>query len=155
MPLNQPVVGAAAAAAAPPRRPLRSMLRFSRSGSWLVLAGLCLTLWLTVYWGILPRIERMASPARGTGDSRAGGPVRIGRSAPRAAAGCLASSCATSPLLDAQQRPALQLPRVEARLSPAALLAFELRFDQLLIEGPQLEIRRDARAGGCSSPAWT
>lgn len=60
MPLNQPVVGAAPSQLrppTPPRRPLRSMLRFAL-GLVLVLAGLCLTLWLTVYWGILPRIEQ-------------------------------------------------------------------------------------------------
>jgi hypothetical protein len=57
-------------------------------------------------------------------------------------------------LLDAQQRPALQLPRVLASISPQSLLAFELRFEQLLIEGAQLEVRA-TRPAGSSSPGST
>ena len=48
-------------------------------------------------------------------------------------------------LLDAEQREALRLPRVVAALSPRSLLALELRFEQLLIDGAELEVRRDAQ----------
>ena len=49
-------------------------------------------------------------------------------------------------LHDRQQREALRLPRVNAALSARSLLALELRFEQLHIEGAALEVRRD-RAG--------
>ena len=45
---------------------------------------------------------------------------------------------------DADGREALRLPRVAAALSARSLLALELRFEQLLIDGAQLEVRRDA-----------
>src|SRR4030095_2571092 len=47
-------------------------------------------------------------------------------------------------VLDAEQRVALRLPHVAAALSPRSLLAFEPRFEQLLIDAPALDIRRDA-----------
>lgn len=146
MPLTQPVVGAAASphrSPASPRRPLRSLLRLVL---WLIFvaASLFLTLWLTLHWGILPRIEQWRPQLEAQASRALGVPVRIG--------GITATSHGWVPsfelrdvtLLDARQRPALQLPRVAAALSPRSLLALELRFEQLLIEGPQLEIRRDA-----------
>ena len=120
------------------------MLRFAL-GLVLVLAGLCLTLWLTVYWGILPRIEQWRPQLEAQATRALGVPVRIGAIRAESRGWVPGFELRDVTLLDAQQRPALQLPRVEARLSPASLLAFELRFDQLLIEGPQLEIRRDAQ----------
>ena len=48
-------------------------------------------------------------------------------------------------LLDAGGRVALRLPRVVAALSPRSLLALDLRFEQLLIDGAELEVRRDAQ----------
>ena len=53
------------------------MLRFSL-GLVLVLAGLCLTLWLTVYWGILPRIEQWRPQLEAQATRALGVPVRIG-----------------------------------------------------------------------------
>ena len=47
-------------------------------------------------------------------------------------------------VLDAEQRVALRLPRVSAALSPRSLLALEPRFEQLLIDGASLDVRRDA-----------
>ena len=47
-------------------------------------------------------------------------------------------------LHDNQKRPALELPRVVAALSPRSLFALEPRFEQLLIDGAHLEVRRDA-----------
>ncbi len=149
MPLNQSVVGAApaqpglSAPARPARRHVRSALRFAL-GLLLVLAGLCLTLWLTVYWAILPRIEQWRPALEAQAGRALGVPVRIGAIRVESSGWVPAVELRDVSLLDAQQRPALQLPRVVATLSPRSLPAFELRFDQLLIEGPQLEIRRDA-----------
>ena len=60
MPLIQPVVGATPsqpALPASPRRPLRFALK-AAIGLLFVAASLVLTLWLTLHWGILPRIEQ-------------------------------------------------------------------------------------------------
>jgi uncharacterized protein (TIGR02099 family) len=119
------------------------MLRLA-IGLVFVLASLLLTLWLTLHWGILPRIEQWRPQIEAQASRALGVPVRI--------SGIVAASRGWVPsfelrdvsLLDAQQRVALQLPRVAAAISPRSLLALELRFDQLLVEGPQLEIRRDA-----------
>lgn len=145
MPLNPPVDGAAASPhrlPAAPRRTLRFVLRLA-FGLIFVAASLFLTLWLTLHWGILPRIEQWRPQLESQASRALGVPVRIG--------GITATSHGWVPsvelrdvtLLDAQNRPALQLPRVAAALSARSLLALELRFEQLLIEGPQLEIRRD------------
>ncbi len=147
MPLNPPVVGPAPPqprSPAPPRRPLRSLLRFAL-GLVIVAASLCLTLWLTLYWGILPRIEQWRPQIEAQASRALGVPVRIGALSAESRGWVPGFELRDVTLLDAQQRPALQLPRVVATLSPSSLWAFELRFEQLLIEGPQLEIRRDAR----------
>ncbi len=146
MPLIQPVVGAAPSqpvSPATPRRPLRFALK-AVIGGMFVAASLVLTLWLTLHWGILPRIEQWRPQVEAQASAALGLPVRIG--------GIQATSSGWVPrfelrdvvLHDAQNRPALQLPRVVAAISPQSLVALELRFDQLLIEGAQLEIRRDA-----------
>ena len=146
MPLIQPVVGAAPSQPASPatsRRPLRFALK-AVIGLVFVAASVVLTLWLTLHWGILPRIEQWRPQVEARASAALGLPVRIG--------GIQATSSGWVPrfelrdvvLHDAQNRPALQLPRVVAAISPQSLVAMELRFDQLLIEGAQLEIRRDA-----------
>ncbi|MFT3664035.1 YhdP family protein [Piscinibacter sp.] len=146
MPLNQPAVGAAPATSGPPAaswRLLRALLRLSL-GLLLAVASLFLTLWLTVYWGILPRIEQWRPELEAQASRALGVPVRIGAIRAESSGWVPGFELRDVSLLDARQRPALQLPRVVATLSPRSLAALEPRFDQLLIEGPQLEIRRDA-----------
>ena len=148
MPLTPPVAGADVSPhrlPAAPRRPLRFVLRLA-FGLIFVAASLFLTLWLTLHWGILPRIEQWR-PQLETQASRAlGVPVRIGGISATSHGWVPSVELREVTLLDAQGRPALQLPRVAAALSARSVLALELRFEQLLIDGPQLEIRRD-RAG--------
>ncbi len=147
MPLNPPVVGAAPPqprSPASPRRPLRSVLRYAL-GLVLVAASLCLTLWLTLYWGILPRIEQWRPQIEAQATRALGVPVRIGALQAESRGWVPGFELREVTLLDAEGRPALQLPRVVATLSPSSLWALELRFEQLLIEGPQLEVRRDVR----------
>ena len=146
MPLIQPVVGAAPAQpalSASPWRPLRSLLRYA-IGLLFVAASLLLTVWLTLHWGILPRIEQWRPQIEAQASRALGVPVRIGRIEARSSGWVPSFELHDVTLLDAQQRTALQLPRIVAAISPQSLLALELRFEQLLIEGPQLEIRRDA-----------
>lgn len=87
----------------------------------------------------------MATPHRGAGQPRdrgAGGDrSRRGALTRLGARGRLDDVV----LLDAQGREALRLPRVTAALSVPALLALELRFEQLLVDGAQIEVRRDAQ----------
>ncbi len=134
-------------AASSPRRRLRWWRTGLRWGAGLLLAAwsLCLLAWLTLHWGILPRldewrprIERHASQAVGT-------PVTIGRIEARSSGWVPAFELTDVVLRDAQGREALRLPRVAAALSVPALLAFHLRFEQLLIDGARLDIRRDAQ----------
>ena len=146
MPLIQPVVGAAASQPtlpAAPRRPLRTLLRFVL-GLLFVASSLVLTAWLTLHWGILPRIEQWRPQIEAQASAALGVPVRIGHISASSSGWVPSFELHEVTLLDAQQRPALQLPRVVASISPQSVLAFELRFEQLLIEGAQLEIRRNA-----------
>lgn len=145
MPLIQPVVGAAPsqpALPAPSRRPIRFALK-AAIGLLFVAASLVLTLWLTLHWGILPRIEQWRPQIEAQASAALGIPVRIGRIEATSSGWVPRFELRDVTLLDAQQRPALQLPRVVAAISPQSLVAFELRFEQLLVEGAQLEIRRD------------
>ncbi|MFG5410254.1 hypothetical protein ABXN37_21860 [Piscinibacter sakaiensis] len=102
-------------------------------------------LWLVLHWGILPHIDRW----RGTVETRAsealGVPVRLGEITVSSSGWVPSLEMRDVRLLDAQQRPALVLPRVVAALSPRSLLARDLRFQQLYLEGARLEVRRDAR----------
>lgn len=140
------------------RSALRVVLRLAVGG---VVAALSLLLfaWLTLHWGILPHIERWRGTLEAEASRALGAPVRLGRitvtsggwvpslelrdvtildPAPPAV-GSLGDAVGTA------QRVALHLPKVLAALSPRSLLAFDLRFEQLFIEGAHLEVRRDAR----------
>ncbi len=124
-------------------RPVRTLLRVA-SGVLLAAASLLVIAWLTLHWGILPRIEQWRPQIEARASDALGIPVRIGAITVRSGSWVPALELRDVRLLDAQQRPALLLPRVAAALSPSSLLSFELRFAQLLVEGAQLDIRRDA-----------
>jgi uncharacterized protein (TIGR02099 family) len=114
-----------------------------------VLLGLVLAFWLAVglSYGLLqgwivpriddfrPRLEIEASRALGV-------PVRIGNI--RAYSSGLVPSFELTEvsLLDREGRTALRLPRVVAALSPRSL--WSLGFEQLVIDGAELDIRRTA-----------
>jgi uncharacterized protein (TIGR02099 family) len=109
-------------------------------GAW----SLLLIAWLTLHWGILPhaqswrpQIEQRATKALGT-------PVRIGNIEVRSGGWIPAFELSDVVLLDREGREALRLPRVAAAVSARSLLAMQLRFEQLLIDGAQLDVRREA-----------
>jgi len=119
---------------------------------WLarVLAGLVvaawsllLLAWLTLHWGILPHIAQWRPEIEARASRVLGVPVQIGTIGVRSGGWMPTVELHDVVLLDAQKRPALALPRVVAALSPRSLLALEVRFEQLLIDGAQLEVRRD------------
>jgi len=110
----------------------------------LVLAwSLLLIAWLTLHWGILPHIQQWREPIEVRASKALGLPVRIGGIEVRSSGWVPSFELREVTLLDAEQRPALRLPRVFAAVSPRSLLSFEPRFEQLLIDGAELDMRRD------------
>jgi len=108
--------------------------------AWSVL----LLAWLTLHWAILPHIENWRGPLEQRASRALGVPVRIGHITVRSSGWVPAFELRDVVLLDARGQPALALPRVVAALSPRSLLALAPRFEQLLIDGAALEVRRDA-----------
>ena len=114
----------------------------SAVGAW----SLLLLAWLTLHWGILPRIEQWRPQIEVRASQVLGVPVTIGAIRVQSGGWVPTLELDDVVLHDRQQREALRLPRVNAALSARSLLALELRFEQLYIEGAALDVRRD-RAG--------
>ncbi len=106
--------------------------------------GLLLAAWLALHWVILPHIQQW----RGSIETRAsrvlGVPVRIGDIEVRSSGWMPTIELREVSLLGADGLPALRLPRVVAALSARSLLALEVDFEQLSIEGAELDVQRDA-----------
>ncbi len=97
--------------------------------------------WLAVYAVIVPRIAEMRPLMESRLSIALGVPLRIGNI--RAEVNGLMPSFEFTQvrLLDAQGRDALVLRKITAAVSPQSML--ELGFEQLLIEQPELAVRRD------------
>jgi len=106
--------------------------------------SLLLIAWLTLHWGILPHIQQWREPIQERASKALGVPVRIGAIAVKSRGWVPALELREVVLLGADQQPALRLPQVFAAVSPRSLLSLQLRFEQLLIDGAELEVRRDA-----------
>ncbi len=135
--------------------------RWSLAGLLLV-ASIVVAAWLLLVLAILPRIEHWRPALEKRATQALGVSVRIG--AIEVTNGAAAWHWARGLTLhdvvlldaprpggpaDAAVREALRLPTVQVALSPASLLPgwdgrWRLRFQQLLIEGARLELRRDA-----------
>lgn len=111
----------------------------------LLLWGLLLLAWLTLHWGILPRIDQWRPQIEQRASAALGVPVRIGQIQVQSSGWVPALLLNQVVLLDRQGREALRLPRVSAAVSPVTLLSLRLTFAQLHIEGAQLDVRRDAK----------
>jgi uncharacterized protein (TIGR02099 family) len=107
--------------------------------------SLLLVAWLSLHWFILPHIERWRAPIEARASHALGVSVKIGRIDVRSSGWVPGFELRDVVLLDAAGRTALRLPRIVAALSPRSLVALDLRFEQLLVEAPQLEVRRDAQ----------
>ncbi len=129
-----------------PIRGLRAMLWLMRVLllSLLVLWSALLLIWLVLHWGILPHIDQWRGAIEQRASSALGIQVQIGEIQVHSSGWVPSVEMRQVVLLDTAKRPALVLPRVVAALAPHSLLALELRFRQLFIEGAQLEVRRDA-----------
>ena len=107
--------------------------------------ALGVTAWAVLHWAILPHandwrpwLEKEASKALGV-------ELRIGALNVESSGWMPRLELADVRVLDGSGRQALRLPRVAAVLSAQSLLALEPRFAQLLVDTPELEIRRDAQ----------
>ncbi|URI10454.1 TIGR02099 family protein [Aquincola tertiaricarbonis] len=137
------LVAPADAALMPPRwRWARNLLRLLAA---VVVAGwsLLLIAWLTLYWGILPHVDEWRGQIETRASRALGVPVKIGAIRVESRGWVPSLELSDVVLHDAQQREALRLPRVAAAVSARSLLALRLRFEQLLIEAPALDVRRD------------
>ncbi len=144
---SPPLIGSASAPQVSPARLWRLLRTLVRRSLYLLLAlaGLLVLAWLTLHWAILPHIEQWRPRIQAEASRALGLPLRIGALSVRASGWVPGIELRDVVVLDAGQRPALTLPRVVAALSPRSLLAFELRFEQLYIDGAELQARRDAQ----------
>ncbi len=132
--------------ARPPRRPWSPWGWALRLLLWplALLLSLLVIAWLVLHWAILPHIEQWRPQIEARAAAVLGVPVKIGAIEVRSSGWIPAIELRDVVLLDPQQRPALTLPRVATALSPHSLLALAPRFEQLLVEGAHLEVRRNA-----------
>jgi uncharacterized protein (TIGR02099 family) len=115
---------------------------------WLL--GLLIAAWLllalsvvVLHAWIVPRIGDFRGALEAQASKAIGVPVRIGSITARAEGLFPAFELRDVVLQDAEKREALRLVRVVASVSPRSL--WRLNFEQLYIEGPQLDVRRDAQ----------
>ncbi|GAA4359419.1 YhdP family protein [Variovorax defluvii] len=114
---------------------------------WLL--GLLIAAWLllalsvvVLHAWIVPRIGDYRPALEAQASKAIGVPVRIGSITANSATLFPSFELRDVVLHDDAQREALRLTRVVASVSPRSL--FRLNFEQLYIEGPALEVRRDA-----------
>ncbi|WP_307646081.1 YhdP family protein [Variovorax boronicumulans] len=115
---------------------------------WLL--GLLIAAWLllalsvvVLHAWIVPRIGDFRGALEAQASKAIGVPVRIGSITARPEGLFPAFELRDVVLQDADQREALRLVRVVASVSPRSIWRFS--FEQLYIEGPQLDVRRDAQ----------
>lgn len=101
--------------------------------------------WLLLHWAILPHINEWRPALEREASKGLGVQVRIKHIDVSSGGWIPALALQEVRLLDPQGREALRLPKVTATLSARSLLALQLRFSQLLIDSPELEIRRNAQ----------
>ncbi|MBV7430644.1 MULTISPECIES: YhdP family protein [unclassified Acidovorax] len=132
---------------APTTHPTRLLKFVAGLARWSL--GLLLAFWLllAIAWGalhgwIVPRIGDFRPQLEAHAARALGVPVRIGAIAAHTEGLIPSVELSDVALLDAAGRSALRLPRVVVALSPRSLL--NGGFEQLYIEGPELEARRTA-----------
>ncbi|WP_395688607.1 YhdP family protein [Caenimonas koreensis] len=123
---------------------LRSYAAAVKWALWLLLAA---WLVLVMAWGalhgfIVPRIGELRPELETEVGRVLGVPVRIGSVTAHSEFLIPSFELVDVVLLDPQGRPALRLPRVVAALSPRSL--WNLSFEQLYVDKPELDIRRAA-----------
>ncbi|MDQ3059009.1 MAG: TIGR02099 family protein [Pseudomonadota bacterium] len=129
-----------------PSRRLRWLALILRALLWLAAAGWLLfgLSWFVFHGWIVPRIGEFRPRLELEASRALGVPVRIGSISAHSLGAMPSFELHDVRLLDAQGREAVRLPRLVGALSPASL--WGLGFEQLVIESPELDIRR-ARDG--------
>ncbi|MDF2462565.1 MAG: hypothetical protein K0Q43_800 [Ramlibacter sp.] len=127
-----------------PSRPLKAYAFVAKGLLWLLMtAWLVLALaWGALHGWIVPRIGELRPDLEIEAGRVLGVPVRIGSIAARSEGLIPSFELIDVVLLDPQGRPALRLPRVLAALTPRSL--WNLGFEQLYIDRPELDVRRAA-----------
>jgi uncharacterized protein (TIGR02099 family) len=115
----------------------------SRVALWLAVAAWVIfaLAWMALHWVIVPRIGELRPRLEIEVSKVVGVPVRIGDITATSVGIIPSFELKNVALLDAAGREALKLPRILASVSPASLL--QLNVEQILIEAPELDIRRD------------
>ena len=106
--------------------------------AWLLL-GLT---WGALHWVIVPRIDEFRPQLETWATQSLGVRVRVGTVAAQSKGMVPSFELKDVTLLDAQGRVALRLPQVRIALSPRSLWRFG--FEQIYIDRPVLDVRRDA-----------
>lgn len=135
------------AALLPPRvAAVRWQIRALKALGLLLVAawGLLIAAWIALHAAILPHIDRWRAPIEQYASQFLGQPVRIGEVIVNTHGWLPTLELRDVALLDAQAQALLQLPRVVGALSAKSLLAMQPRFAQLLIDGADLDVHRDA-----------
>ena len=104
--------------------------------AWLLFAAS----WGTLHWIIVPRIGELRPQLEAAATRLVGLPVRVGAITAYSTNLLPAFELGNVRLFDDQGREALRLPRILVSLSPRSLL--HLQFDQILVDGPVLNVRR-------------
>jgi uncharacterized protein (TIGR02099 family) len=128
-----------------PSRRLKAYAAVAKGALWLLLAAwlaLALT-WVALHAWIVPRIGELRPALESEASRVLGIPVRIGRIEARSEGLIPSFELNDVVLLDPAGRAELRLPRVVAAVSPRSL--WKLGFEQLYIDRPELDIRRDAK----------
>jgi uncharacterized protein (TIGR02099 family) len=99
--------------------------------------------WMALHWVIVPRIGELRPRLEIEASQALGVPVRIGEISATSVGIIPSFELKNVALLDAAGREALKLPRILASVSPGSLL--QLSAEQILIESPELDIRRNAQ----------
>ncbi|WP_259375470.1 YhdP family protein [Ideonella alba] len=111
----------------------------------LALWSVLLLAWLTLHWGILPRIGDWRPQIEQAASRALGLPVRIGALQVVSNSWVPVLELREVELQDERGQRALRLPRVVAAVSPGSLLTWQLRLSQLHLDGPEAVVRRDAQ----------
>ncbi|HEY8904557.1 MAG TPA: DUF3971 domain-containing protein, partial [Rhodoferax sp.] len=98
--------------------------------------------WAALHWWIVPRIGEFRPQLQAQASKALGVPVRLGAITAKSGGLMPSLELADVEMLDAQGRVALSLPRILVTLSPRSV--WRLGFEQLYIDRPKLDIRRDA-----------
>ena len=111
---------------------------------WLLLAAWCLLAlgWGALHWVIVPRIGNWKAELEQAATQSLGVQVRIGTLQAESSSMIPLLQLTDVRLFDTQGREALHLPQVQGSLSLRSLLS--LGFEQIVVDAPELELRRRA-----------